>query len=468
MMTHIPRLIIAGTHSGVGKTTIATGIMSALTKQGFKVQGFKTGPDYIDPGYHTLVTGRPSRNLDEFMLSPDVLKQVFVKAAAGMDIAIVEGVMGLFDGGTGGVGSTANLAKLLQAPVVLVVDVRAMADSAAALVYGFKHYDPSVEIAGIILNRVGSERHFKMVKTAIENKVGVPVLGYLTKDAKLSMPERHLGLLPVEENFNTAWQTELAEKLEAALDLKQMLALAQAAKPLTAELPKVHSREKIVRIALARDEAFTFYYQDGLDILTDLGAELVPFSPLRDKKLPDDIDGLIFGGGFPEMFSTALAENQAMYESIRTAHQAGMPIYAECGGLIYLCREVTDFSGQHSAPMVGLVPANCKMQQKLVTVGYVEAEACQDNILCSQGTKIRGHEFHFSVMLSQEEEFPWAFTFKKLRDGSTYPGGYCEGNLLASYLHCHFAGNPEAAGSFVAKCLAYQKNRIAFNKDICV
>ena len=458
-MYHIPRLIIAGTHSGVGKTTIATGIMSALTARGLKVQGFKTGPDYIDPGYHTLVTGRPSRNLDEFMLTPVIAQELFIKAAQGADIAIVEGVMGLFDGGSGGVGSTANLAKLLQTPIILVVDVRAMADSAAALVYGFKHFDPLLNIAGVILNRVGSERHFKMVRDAVECKVGVPVLGHLTKDTTLSMPERHLGLLPVEENMSGTWPTVLAQKIEAALNLDQLLTLAQTSTPLDVRMTTVQACAKTVRIAVARDEAFTFYYHDSLAVLESLGAELVPFSPLRDRKLPQNIGGIIFGGGFPEMFRDKLANNETMHESIRAAHQSGMPIYAECGGLIYLCREITDYNGESKATLVGLVPAICRMQQKLVTVGYIEAEACQDTILGFAGTKIRGHEFHFSLMTPEDTAFSWAFNFNKIRDGSIYAGGYCDGNLLASYLHCHFAGNPEAAVFFLERCITWYEDQ---------
>lgn len=455
-MHHIPRLIIAGTHSGVGKTTIATGIMAAFTERGLRVQGFKTGPDYIDPGYHTLVTGRPSRNLDEFMLSPEIAKTLFAKAAFDADVAIVEGVMGLFDGGVGGVGSTANLAKLLKAPVILVVDVSAMADSAAAIVYGFKHFDPELNIAGVILNRVGSERHFKMVKDAIEHKAGVAVLGYLNKDEKLSMPERHLGLLPVEENQNYGWNTELARKIDEALDLDRLLGLAHVNAPLEVSLTAETLGATSTRIAVAKDEAFTFYYEDGLAVLQTLGAELVPFSPLRDSKLPENIHGIIFGGGFPEMFGDVLASNFSMHESVKSAHQAGTPIYAECGGLIYLCRGITDFTGERNYTMVGLVPALCRMQKRLATVGYIEAEACQDTVIGPQGTKIRGHEFHFSLMEHQEQDFPWAFTFRKLRDGSMYPGGYCKDNLLASYLHCHFAGNPGAAGHFVNRCKTFQ------------
>jgi cobyrinic acid a,c-diamide synthase len=450
----IPRLIIAGTNSGVGKTTIATGVMAALTKRGLKVQAYKTGPDYIDPGYHTLVTKRPSRNLDAFMLQPQTLATLFVKAAAEADIVIIEGVMGLFDGGVGGVGSTANLAKQLKAPVVLIVDVRAMADSAAALVYGFARFDPEVQVAGVILNRVGSERHYRMVKEAIEDKVGVPVLGYLTKNTTLTMPERHLGLLPVEENNDLQWYEDLAKQIEKSIDLERMLVLAQAACPLAVEIAPALSVEKTVRIAVARDEAFTFYYQDGLDELESLGVELVPFSPLRDATLPGNVCGLLFGGGFPEMFVKELSGNRSMQESIRAAHRNGMPIYAECGGLMYLCREIADFDGvAHS--LVGLVPAVCQMEKKLVTVGYVEVEARQDTVLCSRGEKLRGHEFHFSTMEGIDDGFPWAFTFRKLRDGSEYPGGYCDGNLLASYLHCHFAGNPEAASYFVNKCMEY-------------
>lgn len=456
-MIKIPRIMIAGTHSGVGKTTIATGIMAALARRGLKVQAFKTGPDYIDPGYHTLVTGRPSRNLDAFMLPADILEQLFAKAAAKADIAIIEGVMGLFDGGAGGVGSTANLAKQLKTPVILVVDVGSMADSAGALVYGFIHYDPEVRIAGVILNRTGSERHYRMVKEVIETKLGVSVLGCLHKHDKFTIPERHLGLVPVEEKVHKDW-LKLAERIEEKLDLDMILEFANKAGAMTAIPLSAPHRKSDVRIGIARDEAFTFYYQDGLETLECMGAELVYFSPLRDEKLPEGVDGLIFGGGFPEMFVQELSANVLLQNSIRQADAAGMPIYGECGGLMYLCREMTDFEG-NVYPLAGLVPAACQMQKRLVTVGYVEAEACQDTVLCPRKGKLRGHEFHFSTMVPDDHTFSWAFSFKNQRDGSTYPGGYCSGNLLASYLHCHFAGNPEAAVHFLEKCREFKGAR---------
>lgn len=450
-MMRIPRILIAGTHSGVGKTTIATGIMAALAGRGLRVQAFKTGPDYIDPGYHTLVTGRPARNLDGYMLSAHTLENLFAKAAAEADIAVIEGVMGLFDGGAGGVGSTAKLAKQLKAPVILVIDIRAMADSAAALAYGFTYFDPEVQIAGIILNRAGSARHFRMVKEAIETKVGIPVIGCLHKDDSLTMPERHLGLLPVEENSGLDLAV-LAGKMSAALDLDKLVQIADSAEMLaiSSVFPPKRSFPP-VRIGVARDEAFAFYYQDSLDSLESLGAELVFFSPLRAKELPAGLDGMILGGGFPEMFAGQLAANTKLAEDIRRVHAAGMPIYAECGGLMFLCRELRDCEGNvHS--LTGLIPAVCKMQSRLATVGYVEVEACHDTILGSRGDKIKGHEFHFSIMIPDSDDFKWAFTFRRQRDGNTYPGGYCSGSLLASYLHCHFAGSTAAARYFVNRC----------------
>ncbi len=460
-MIHIPRLIIAGTHSGVGKTTITTGIMAALTARGLKVQGFKTGPDYIDPGYHTLVTGRPSRNLDAFMLPPGVLVRTFVQAAATADIAIIEGVMGLFDGGAGGVGSTANLAKQLKAPVILVVDIRSMADSAAALVYGFVHYDQAVYIAGVILNHAGSERHYRMVKDTIESKVGIPVIGCLSNQETLALPERHLGLVPVEENGDRHWQEVLAEGMERSVDLTRVRRIAEKATPLQAGPLRSEKQAYCVKIGIARDEAFSFYYQDSRDTLAAQGAEPVYFSPLRQTAIPD-VDGLIFGGGFPEMFLAELSANEPMQDSIRRAHRSGMPIYAECGGLMYLCREVADFAGRKHA-LTGLVPAVCQMQKKRVMVGYVEAEALQDNVLCTRGGVIKGHEFHFSTMQADNAAFNWAFSFKRHRDGSTYPGGYCQGKLLASYLHCHFSGKPAIARHFVAKCREYKDGKELFS-----
>lgn len=452
-MAHIPRIIIAGTHSGVGKTTIVTGLLAALKQQGLNVQSYKVGPDYIDPGYHQLASGKVAHNLDTWLVPTDKVVPIFTKTAIGNDLVIVEGVMGLYDGGRQGVSSTATIAKLLNAPVVLVIDAKSMGESAAAIALGYKMYDQEVNFMGVIINRLGSVTHEKMVRDALD-RIGIPVLGSIYRNEGISMPERHLGLTPVTEHNAHDRIAELCAQISGQVNLAQIISIANSAP----ELPSLTDNEDVmdvapvVRIGVAQDEAFSFYYPESLDVLKSMGAEIVPFSPLKDKELPV-VDGLLFGGGFPEMFVSELANNVSMRQSIYTACKVGMPIYAECGGFMYLTREIVDFDGQRYE-MVGAIPASCSMQSKLQTVGYVEATALTDNVLCDAQQSIRGHEFHFSMMDIDEsvEGFPWAFEFKKTRTGAVYPGGYAQGNLLASYLHMHFAGHEQAAGHFIEKC----------------
>lgn len=458
-MPQIPRLIIAGTHSGVGKTTIVTGLLAALKQQGLTVQSYKVGPDYIDPGYHQLASGKVAHNLDTWLLPTEKIVPIFTKTAVGNDIVIVEGVMGLYDGGREGVSSTAAIAKLLKAPVVLVIDAKSMGESAAAIALGFKMYDPEVNVVGVIINRLGSKNHEKMVTEALE-RIDIPVLGCLYRNEVLTMPERHLGLTPVTEYRGDTMLVALCEQITKQVDLEGMIALAQAAPTLVTEEECSSSLDKTVahvRIGVAQDEAFSFYYPESLEVLTMLGAEIVPFSPLHDEKLPD-VDGLLFGGGFPEMFASELTENLDMRQAIQHACAHGMPVYAECGGFMYLTDKMIDFDGLEY-DMVGIIPASCSMQSKLQTVGYVEATALTDNVLCTAGECLRGHEFHFSVMNRDEsvENFPWAFEFKKARTGAIYPGGYGAGNVLASYLHMHFAGNERGAERFIKKCSEFRQ-----------
>ncbi|KFD40465.1 cobyrinic acid a,c-diamide synthase, partial [Peptococcaceae bacterium SCADC1_2_3] len=345
-----PRVVIAGVQSGVGKTTIATGLMAAMAEKGYRVQGFKAGPDYIDPGYHTAATGNVSRNLDCWMLPEACLKELFLRAAKGTDLAVIEGVMGLYDGYSGRTeaGSTARLAKLLDAPVILVVDANGMARSAAALVLGYKNFDPALNLSGVIFNHVGSEKHYQTLSEAVAEKTGLKTLGYLPKNAALKMPERHLGLLPADEREElTAHLNKLAQAMAEFLNLEEILSVAKSAPPLDYPEQSIFpaGQQKKVRIAVARDAAFNFYYQDALDLLAAWGAELVYFSPLVDSSLPQNIQGVYLGGGFPEMFLEPLARNYSMVESIRRAHKKNMPIYAECGGLMYLSEGIIDFAG---------------------------------------------------------------------------------------------------------------------------
>lgn len=453
---HIPRLVIAAVHSGAGKTTIASGLLAALAARGLKVQSYKIGPDYIDPGFHQLASGKPAHNLDTWLVPAEVMLATFSSTAAGNDIAIVEGVMGLYDGGNSGISSTAQISKLINAPVVLIIDARSMGESAAAIALGFKTYDPEVNLAGVIINRVGSVSHQAMICEAMD-RVGIPVLGVIKRNAEIAMPERHLGLTPVTEHDVHQTIEKIREQISAQVNIDQIVKLAELAPPLKLAGQRI-SPQPTVRIGVAQDEAFNFYYPQSLDALVRLGAELVPFSPLRDAYVPE-VEGLIIGGGFPEMFAEQLAGNYRMRQALYNAGSSGMPIYAECGGLMYLSRSIRDFQGL-SHNMVGLVPAECSMQAKLETVGYVEATAVCNNVLCSAGESLRGHEFHFSRMLpDREADFPWAFNFVKTRAGASYLGGYAQNNILASYLHLHFAGNSNAAKRFVDRCKKYKQDK---------
>jgi cobyrinic acid a,c-diamide synthase len=451
----IPRIVIAGTQSGVGKTTIVTGLLAAFKQQGLTVQSYKVGPDYIDPAYHALASGKPAHNLDTWLVPPEAILPIFIQTAAAIDLVIIEGVMGLFDGGKNGISSTAAIAKLLEAPVILVIDAKAMGESAAAIALGFKQYDPELVLAGVIVNRLGSESHAAIVEAALE-KIDVPLFGKIYRNDEMSTPERHLGLTPVGETDSAAIVKNMGHTIAKQVELAAVLAVANAAPPLIYEQPLPSVNGIRTRIGVAFDEAFSFYYPASLAALERQGAELVYFSPLRDNKLPD-VDGLLFGGGFPEMFVSELAGNVGMLAQIVAACQQGMPIVAECGGLMYLSRQIIDFTSQPFA-MVGLIPAVCKMESKLQTVGYVEATAKVDNVLCLAGQSLRGHEFHFSTFIPDVAyDDRWAFQFKKMRTGKVYYGGYAWKNVVASYLHLHFLGSPQAAQRFVDCCTAFRE-----------
>lgn len=449
----IPRLVIAATQSGSGKTTIATGLLSALREQGLVVQSFKVGPDYIDPGYHTMASGRPAHNLDSWLVPRGNLPELFAAESEGADIAVIEGVMGLYDGGREGISSTAAIAKLLQAPVVLVLDVKSMGASAAAIAKGFRDYDPEVNLAGVILNRLGSETHEAMIRQAMK-EIDMPILGALRRDDSLHMPERHLGLLPAAENEREQQTIDsMGSAVAKSLDIEAILHIACLTDDI--EVPEALNAANVpkkCRIGLAKDEAFSFYYPASLKVLEMMGAELVPFSPLHDDSLPQ-VDGLLIGGGFPEMFAEKLQENKAMRAAIREAAAKGMPIYAECGGYMYLLDALKDFEGREFA-MCGVLKGTAAMTKKLQMVGYVEAEILQDTILGAKGTTLHGHEFHFSEDEVQETR---PFNFRKMRNGEVYAAGGMKGNVLGSYLHLHFAGCPEAARHFVEAAAAWAK-----------
>lgn len=403
---HMPRVVIAGTNSGVGKTTIVAGLLAAYRKAGRSVQSFKVGPDYIDPGFHKMASGRDSYNLDTWLVPQERLVPFFQDRAGDVELSIVEGVMGLYDGGRQGVSSTAQIAKGLQAPVVLVIDCKAMGESAAAIAKGFRDYDPDIHFGGVILNRLGSDNHERMIREGLA-KVDIPVIGAIRRDNRMQSPERHLGLTPVTEFDPSESLKAIQEAVEVMVDLDALYALADGAPDLEEEsLFDVAVSEQVSRprIGVAYDQAFSFYYPASLEALEAQGADLVYFSPLTDDHIPD-VDGLVFGGGFPEMFLETLGRNESMKASIRKAANGGMPVYAECGGLMYLCQSIVHFDGTE-LPMVGLVPAKTRMQDSLQRVGYVTATAERDSVLLAAGQSVRGHEFHFSVMEPCVEDFP--------------------------------------------------------------
>lgn len=461
MKQRIPRIVIAATQSGSGKTTIVTGLLAALKEKGLKVQSYKVGPDYIDPGYHEIASGRPGHNLDTWLVTEEKLAEIFARTADDADIAIIEGVMGLYDGGKNGISSTASVAKLLDAPVLLVINAKSMGESAAALALGFKQYDPTVNIAGVILNRLGSPTHRQMIEEALE-RLDIPVFGAVGRNDKMNMPERHLGLLPVQENNSEAEVVaEIGRTVGASVDIEKIIGLAESAPEIELPARNTLPEKRRVRIAVARDDAFTFYYPESIYQLEISGAEIIPFSPLHDREMPE-ADGLILGGGFPEMFASELYGNESMRASIGEAAKSGMPIYAECGGFMYLMKEMVDFDGNHF-PMTGIIPGSVTMNKKLQTVGYVAATMEKDTVLGRKGTVLHGHEFHFSSECAPEninpEEYPRAFTFQRMRKIPPYLAGYAKDNILGSYLHLHFAGSPEAARSFVDKCAEYRQQQ---------
>lgn len=460
MIGSISRFVLAAPASGSGKSTVAAGLMAAFSRR-MQVQGFKVGPDYIDPMYHSLATGRPARNLDTWMVPKEQVVNIFASGSTGADLAVIEGVMGLYDGfdALSEQGSTAELAKLLQAPVVLVLDVGKMARSAGAMALGYQHYDPKVNLAGVICNRVGSIRHAAMVKQAVEG-VGIPVLGCLPKSPGLTVPERHLGLFTTAERDQEVRQflDHAAEMVEAHLNLDSLLTIANQASPLELRNPPVKPGvATVVKIAVARDEAFCFYYVDNLDALRAAGAEITFFSPIKDRELPTDTAGLYFGGGYPELYTSQLAENTAMQAAVRQAYQSGLPIYAECGGLMYLTQETTDMEG-HRFPMVGIVPGRVRMQNRL-KMGYREVTVRQPNFLLSKGQTVRGHEFHYSEWLSEPGLTQSAYTITGRNGEDARTEGYTCGNLLASYVHLHFLAHPDLATNFVRACWKWQQEQ---------
>ena len=446
-------IVIAGVRSGVGKTTIATGIMGALTRRGSQVQPFKVGPDYIDPTYHQLACGVPSRNLDTWMLPHTTVVELFQRASARGDISVVEGVMGLFDGHSSlsEEGSTAQLAKLLKAPVILVVDAAKVARSVAAEVLGYQQFDPDLNIAGVILNGVGGPRHMEFCQPQIEATTGLPVVGYLPRKDALVQPERHLGLIPtVEGTVFQEWYDTLIAQVEETIDLDRLVRLAAAAYPpaVQSAIYPAEPKPKRAVIAVARDKAFSFYYQDSLDLLEAWGAELVPFSPLEDEALPPGVGGVYIGGGFPEMFARELSENVTMRYSVLDAVERQVPVYAECGGLMYLGQTLSDLEGVQY-PMVGAIPVVSSMVGRQLHLGYREIESCTDGPLLRRGQQVRGHEFHWSVI---EQSPDTGQSVYRVTNQDNRPEGFQIGSVWASYIHVHLGSDPSLAPRFVETC----------------
>jgi cobyrinic acid a,c-diamide synthase len=432
--------VIAGSHSGVGKTTVATGLLAALTAAGTRAAGAKIGPDFIDPGYHALACGRPPRNLDPWLCGTEAIGGLAQRAAHGAEILVIEGVMGLFDGAAdGSPSSTADVAVVLGAPVVLVVDGSAMSSSIAALVHGYCTWRPDVNVAGVILNQVGSAGHETLLREALL-PLGVPVLGALHRDDDLRWRDRHLGLVPVAEETDAVRLSldRLAAVVSGAFDLDAVITLARSAPPLNAGPVALPSSGPPARVAVAGGPAFTFTYTDTLEALQAAGAEVVRFDPLHDGRLPPDVDGLIIGGGFPEVYSEALAANHSLLADIRAAADGGLPIWAECGGLLLLAETL---DGQ---PMAGVISAAASLTSRL-TLGYRTVVTRAPTVIGPTGTAFRGHEFHYSVTEPTGTALHLASRWGERSEGWGGP------DLLATYVHHHPGGDPSLVAAFAGR-----------------
>jgi cobyrinic acid a,c-diamide synthase len=456
--------VIAGTHSGCGKTLVSLGVMAALRARGLAVAPFKAGPDFIDPTLHAAVCGRPSHNLDPWMCGPEASRAILLRHARGCRVAVVEGVMGLFDGISGSTdeGSTSALAKLLGLPVALVLDARAMARSVAALALGYTAFDPELSFAGLVLNRVGSANHAALLREALETSPGLPssarILGMLPRDETLALPSRHLGLVTAEDSpLDPELVGRLARWAEANLDLTRLLNACPALdfppdladEPAPAPAPRVRP----VRIGLARDRAFCFTYAENLRLLTAAGAELVPFSPLADTALPPDLAGLYLPGGYPELHARELAANAGLRAEIKRFSLSGRPVYAECGGFMYLMDSIQDAEGRIH-PMCGVFAMAATMTPRFAALGYREAVTTQDSLLGPAWTMLRGHEFHYSAPTAADPAAAPLYKVRDRRGWTDQAEGFAKGNTLGSYIHLHLASNPDAAAAFVEACRA--------------
>jgi cobyrinic acid a,c-diamide synthase len=451
---NIPRLMVSGTASGVGKTTVIVGLARALQARGLRVALFKCGPDYLDPTYHARASGRSSQNLDGWMMGREAVLATFTRAAHDADIALIEGVMGLFDGAspTGEAGSAAEIAKWLRAPVLLVVDASGMARTIAAVAQGFASFDRDLELAAVLCNRIGSRGHLDLLQKALCQP---PIVGGLPEEPSLRFPERHLGLVRADEqSVPEALLAELGARVAEWCEIDTIVEIARRPAALPDEPAEAISTgfaTKRCRIGLAFDEAFHFYYEDNLRRLEELGAELVRFSPLHDVCLPA-VDGLYIGGGYPEIHADVLSRNRSMHEDVRAFAAAGLPIYAECGGLMYLAAGIRTLD-QHVHPMVGLIPREIIMRDRLQALGYVEVETQERSLLGSPGLRFRGHEFRYSEMQSDSTDLDRLYSVRRRRGDQVFREGYRCGSVLASYVHAHWASNPLVAAGFVEACV---------------
>lgn len=443
------RFLIAGTNSGCGKTTLTLGLLRAFARRGLAVAPFKCGPDYIDPLFHRQAARRDSLNLDTFLSGPEGVRRGFFRHSADADVAVVEGVMGLFDGNAPGsdTGSSAEIASLLELPVILAVNARGMSGSIAPLVRGFAEWRPGVRIVGVIANNVGSSRHTELLRASLEHAGLPPLLGGFERDERWILPERHLGL--AVGTLEEPWLDALADALESSLDLDRLLSIARIGE--LEHVDKNRFNPVLVRLGVAWDKAFLFYYRENLELLRQHGVEVVMFSPLHDWGLPDNLDGLYFGGGFPELHAETLAANGPMLAAIRDFASSGRPVYGECGGYLYLLESLTDFDGRIH-PMLGLLPGRAAMGKRLASLGYRELESGADSMFGPAGTRLRGHEFHYSALI-EEPKGESLFSAKDLR-GSIRPAGSVRGNVAGSYIHLHFNSNPDAVKAFAERMMS--------------
>lgn len=460
---HIPRIVIAGDRSSSGKTTIVAGLLSALVRRGMRVQAFKVAMDYIDPSYHTWITGRFCRNLDGYLMSESRVLEIFSHASRDADIAVIEGVRGLYEGYEGDAGSTAQIAKMLRAPVIMVVDARSITRSAAALVRGYMDYDRDVRVRGVILNKLGGERHADKATREIERHAGVPVVGAIQRNDEMHLAMRHLGLVPVTEGrlrhqgFDER-VSRIREIVEMSLDIKRLIEIADEAEDLGEAEPDLYLRNDRglgLRVGVAQDEAFNFYYRDNLELIELSGAEVVPFSPIHDSRIPE-VDGLYIGGGYPELYAEDLSRNSSMMSSISDAQADGMPLYAECGGLMYMCRELEwPHDGEESRyQMVGAVPALARRGRRRI-VSYVNGAFVTDTSIGRKGDGFMGHEFHHSELVV-DGDVRYAIKLERGTGISDGLDGVVDGRMIASYSHIHSASYRGFPDVFLDACREYR------------